>query len=195
MIQLNFLAMVGATLILGLLYLYLKRKELALESGDTWSGIWASLVKSGLDYLSTEKLHRRNWRPNLLMFSGGGTERPHLVELGQAIAGRLGILTSFELIPAHEESFLRGTEKVEADQGTYYFHQYRTPDVYDGMEQIARLYGFSGVAPNTILMGWSKTEKNQEKFAHLITNLRKADYNTVFLNYDSERKYGSRSNY
>ncbi|WKN43112.1 amino acid permease [Tunicatimonas pelagia] len=191
MIQLDFLAMIGATLILGLLYLYLKRKELALESGDTWSGIWASLVKSGLEYLSTEKIHRRNWRPNLLMFSGSETERPHLVELGQAIAGRLGILTSFEIISAKEESFLKETEKVESDHGIYYSRQYRTPDVYDGMEQIARIYGFAGVAPNTILMGWSKTEKNQEKFAHLIANLRKADYNTVFLNYDSEQKYGN----
>jgi amino acid transporter len=191
MIQLDFLAMIGATLILGLLYLYLKRKELALESGDTWSGIWASLVKSGLEYLSTEKIHRRNWRPNLLMFSGGGSERPHLVELGQAIAGRLGILSSFELISAKEESFLKNTEKVASDHGTYYFHQYRTPDVYDGMEQIARIYGFAGVAPNTVLMGWSKTEKNQEKFAHLITSLRKADYNTIFLDYDSERRYGN----
>ena len=191
MIQLDFLAMIGAILILGLLYLYLKQKELALESGDTWSGIWASLVKSGLNYLSTEKLHRRNWRPNLLMFSGGGTERPHLVELGQAIAGRLGILTSFEIIPAKEESFLRDTKKIESDYGTYFFHQYRTPDVYEGMGQIARIYGFSGVAPNTVLMGWSKTDKNQEKFAQLISNLRKADYNTIFLNYHAERKYGN----
>ena len=191
MIQLDFLAMVGAMVILGALYLYLKRKELALESGDTWSGIWASLVKSGLEHLSTETLHHRNWRPNVIMFTGSEQERPHLVEMGQAIAGRLGILSSFELTPSPEAMLTKGTKAKESERGTYFAHQYRTPDVYEGMDQIARIYGFSGIRPNTILMGWSKTEKNRERFAQLIDSFRESDYNTVFLNYDSERGYGN----
>ena len=158
MIQLDFLAMIGAIVILGLLYIYLKRRELALESGDTWSGIWASLVKTGLTRLNNEALHRRNWRPNVIMFSGSESERPHLVELGQAIAGRLGILSSFELSNAPEPQLIPATTR-EDEIDTYFTHQYRTPDIYAGMDQIARLYGFSGVKPNTILMGWSKTEK------------------------------------
>ena len=190
MIQLDLLAMLGAIAILGLLYLYLKQKELALESGDTWSGIWASLVKSGLEYLSTEKLHHRNWRPNVIMFSGNEQERPHLVEMGQAIAGRLGILSSFELTPSQGTLLTESTQAKESERGTYFAHQYRTPDVYEGMDQIARLYGFSGVKPNTVLMGWSKTEKNRERFARLIDSFREADYNTVFLNYDPETGYG-----
>ena len=191
MIQLDFLAMLGAIIILGLLYLFLKRKELALESGDAWSGIWASLVKSGLEHLSTERLHHRNWRPNVIMFSGSEQERPHLVEMGQAIAGRLGILSSFELIPSQDTRLTKGEKAKESESGTYFSHQYRTPDVYEGMDQIARIYGFSGVKPNTILMGWSKTEKNRERFAHLIDRFREADYNTVFLNYDPETGFGN----
>ena len=191
MIQLDLLAMLGATVILGLLYLYLKRRELALESGDTWSGIWASLVKSGLEHLSTEQLHRRNWRPNVIMFSGTEQERPHLVEMGQAIAGRLGILSSFELGQSQDTVLTKGTKTKESESGTYFSHQYQTPDIYEGMEQIARLYGFSGVRPNTILMGWSKTDKNRERFAQLVDRFRAADYNTVFLNYDAETGYGN----
>ena len=190
MIQLDFLAMIGAIVILGLLYLYLKRRELALESGDTWSGIWASLVKTGLTRLNSEALHRRNWRPNVIMFSGSESERPHLVELGQAMAGRLGILSSFELSNAPEPQLIPTTTQ-EDTVDTYFAHQYRTPDVYQGMDQIARLYGFSGVKPNTILMGWSKTEKHREQFAQLIDSFRESDYNTVFLNYDPATGYGN----
>ena len=190
MIQLDFLAMIGAIVILGLLYIYLKRRELALESGDTWSGIWASLVKTGLTRLDNEALHRRNWRPNVIMFSGSELERPHLVELGQAIAGRLGILSSFELSNAPEPQLTPATTR-EGEIDTYFTHQYRTPDIYEGMDQIARLYGFSGVKPNTILMGWSKTEKHREQFARLIDSFRESDYNTVFLNYDSSTGYGN----
>ncbi len=191
MIQLDFLAMLGAIIILGLLYLYLKRRELALESGDTWSGIWASLVKTGLTRLNSEELHRRNWRPNVIMYSGSELERPHLVELGQAISGRLGILSSFELTKAPETQLTPTTTTQEDTLDTYFTHQYRTPDIYEGMNQVARLYGFSGVKPNTILMGWSKTEKNRERFAQLIDSYRENDYNTVFLNYDSETGYGN----
>lgn len=191
MIQLNFLAMIGAIVILGLLYLYLKRRELALESGDTWSGIWASLVKTGLTRLNNEALHRRNWRPNVIMFSGSELERPHLVELGQAMAGRLGILSSFELSNAPEPQLIPVTTAREDETDTYFTHQYRTPDIYAGMDQIARLYGFSGVKPNTILMGWSKTEKHREQFAQLIDSFRESDYNTVFLNYDPTTGYGN----
>ncbi len=190
MIQLDFLAMIGAIVILGLLYLYLKRRELALESGDTWSGIWASLVKTGLTRLNNEALHRRNWRPNVIMFSGSESERPHLVELGQAVAGRLGILSSFELSNAPEPQLTPATTQDD-ETSTYFTHQYRTPDIYAGMDQIARLYGFSGVKPNTILMGWSKTEKHREQFAELIDSFRERDYNTVFLNYDPATGYGN----
>ncbi len=45
MIQLDFIALIGATIILGLLFLFLKRKQLSLEGGDAWSSVWASLVK------------------------------------------------------------------------------------------------------------------------------------------------------
>ena len=98
MIQLDFLATVGATIILGLIFFLLKRKELTLQSGDTWSGVWASLVKSGLEYLSTKMVHNRNWRPNILLFHGGSGSRPHLLQLGKDLSGKLGILTAFDLI-------------------------------------------------------------------------------------------------
>ena len=191
MIQLDFLALLGAIALFTLLYLVLKRKELALESGDTWSGIWASLLKSGLEHLSAEKLNHRNWRPNMIMFSGSEQERPHLVEMGQAIAGRLGLLSSFELTSSPDTLLTNGEQARESEWGTYFSHQYRTPDIFEGMDQIARIYGFSGVKPNTILMGWSKAEQNRERFARLIDSFRKADYNTVFLNYHPETGYGN----
>jgi amino acid transporter len=54
MIQLDFLAMIGATIVMGGIFLYLKRRELTLESGDTWEGVWSSVVRSGLHRLTRE---------------------------------------------------------------------------------------------------------------------------------------------
>ena len=71
MLQLDFIAMVGATIILGALFLYLKRKELTLETGDTWGNVWSSIVRKGLAKLSRGSADPRNWRPNIILFSGG----------------------------------------------------------------------------------------------------------------------------
>ncbi|HCR53322.1 MAG TPA: Na-K-Cl cotransporter, partial [Cytophagales bacterium] len=126
MIQLDFVAAVGASIILGLLYFYLKRKELSLSSGDAWSGVWASLVKSGLKKLTVEKVQARNWRPNILMFAGSEERRPHLTKLGLAIAGKLGLLSSFELIVSDNDQLekIKTEEKANGDTPSYFKHQY-----------------------------------------------------------------------
>ena len=99
MIQLDFVAMVGATIILGSLFIYLTRKQLTLETGDTWGSVWSSIVRKGLAKLSRSKTDIRNWKPNIILFSGGvSQERPHLLDLGKWLTGRLGVLSDFHLI-------------------------------------------------------------------------------------------------
>ena len=107
--------MLGATVILGALYLYLKRKELTLQTGDAWSSIWASLVKSGLSKLRANKLQSRNWRPNIIMFSGDENSRPYMIDLGKNISGKLGILTGFDLEESREELLFRKKDLKDPD--------------------------------------------------------------------------------
>lgn len=191
MIQLDFVAMIGAVVILGLLFLYLKRKELTLDSGDAWSGVWASLVKTGLTNLMQDKIHNRNWRPNIIMFSGNPTNRQHMVEIGKTLAGKLGILSAFELIKSDDKILAKTESNFTVDKDAMGFFQRKLycRDVYEGMDQIARVYGFSGVEPNTVLMGWSKQPTNKEKFLDLIGTLSESRMNTLFLNYDALRGF------
>ncbi|MBX2844136.1 MAG: amino acid permease [Flammeovirgaceae bacterium] len=192
MIQLDFLAMLGATLILGALFLFLKRRELNLESGDAWSGVWASLVKTGLERLDQTNLHARNWRPNIIMFKGKDEARPHLVEMGQAVAGKLGILSGFELIPSDGEMLAKAKPILTegGQKGRYFNHKHFCRNIYDGIDEVTRIYGFSGVQPNTILMGWSKQPKNKESFIKSVKSFELNNYNAIFLNYHTEKKFG-----
>lgn len=191
MIQLDPLAMLGAVLLLGGLLFYLKRRSFNLESGDAWSGVWASLVKSGLERLQTEALHRRNWRPNILLFSGGQENRPHLVELGQSLASNLGILSDFELVAGSKPLITRSQKnKVKEINSRYFKHRYECLDVYDGMEEISRLHGFASMEPNTVLMGWSSKESHLKSFTKLLKSFKTSDYNTCFLNHRPLHKFG-----
>ncbi|MEL7145907.1 MAG: amino acid permease, partial [Bacteroidota bacterium] len=192
MIQLNFVAMLGAIALLSALFFYLKNRELRLESGDAWSGVWASLVKTGLTRLTRDKLHNRNWRPNVIMFSGNPNTRKYMIQMGKAISGNLGILSAFELVEGGNRLLAKtSTNLYEEEDALGYFHyRFNCKEVYAGMDSISRLYGFSGVEPNTILMGWSRNPRSKDQFIDLLKGFDQNGYNTIFLDYSLEKKFG-----
>ncbi|MBS4012702.1 MAG: amino acid permease [Bacteroidetes bacterium] len=195
MIQLDLLAMIGASFVLLGVFLFLKKKELTLQSGDTWNGIWTSLVKTGLRKLMFSNTKTSKWRPNIIVFSGGTASRPYLLEFAQTLVGRLGIFTSFQLIEDPSKSLIlsRG-EDITAEElngsRDIITRKHLCQNIYDGIDNIARVYGFSGFEPNTILMGWAKNTKNPEKFTTLLYQLKKLDYNQVYLKHDKEVGFG-----
>jgi amino acid transporter/GTPase SAR1 family protein len=197
MIQLDFLAMIGATVVMGGIFLYLKRRELTLESGDTWEGVWSSVVRSGLHRLTRGIMHQRNWRPNLILFSGGAAARPHLVELGTWLIHKRGVLSDFELIENPNLKSLQPRAKQAIPNSSnltpgIFTRRMEVRNIYEGMENISQIYGFSGMDPNTVMMGWARNTRDPEKFLHLLTTLNDLDYNVLLLDYDDERGYGEK---
>ncbi|HUX96437.1 MAG TPA: hypothetical protein VMV47_11965 [Bacteroidales bacterium] len=194
MIQLDFLAMMAAILILGLLFLLLKQRELVLETGDTWSSVWATLVRTGLQHLNKSTLHTRNWRPNVILFSGQDNARPHLIDLARSITGRLGMFSAFEMVVSDEERLIRDKRHfaILGKKNEFTIHQHKCRNVYEGMNDISRVFGFAGVEPDTILMGWSRHERNKDKFLKLLRNFEESDYNTILLNYNAVKEFGEK---
>jgi len=196
MIQLDIAALAVATLVLLGLFFYLKNKELKLQSGDTQSSIWLSLVKTGLLKLAKSQINTRNWRPNVILFSGGSGNRPHLIEIGKALVGKLGIFTNFELVENPDEELLfdktaRVSVETFGEHSNIITRKHSCRNVYQGMAMISRVYGFSGFEPNTILMGWSKNTTNPKKWEELLLTLIKLDYNLTFLNFDKKNGFGN----
>ena len=201
MSQLDFLAMIAATFILGLLFTYLQRKELKLKSGDTWNGFWDSVVRYGLIKLKNVNIEWRNWRPNFILFSGSSDSRPYLIEIGKTLVGKLGILTNFDLIEnassdllftKSEQSVKNEGEQTENEEGVF-TRRHECRDIYEGMGVISSIYGFPGIEPNSILMGWAKHTKKPMRFARLIKQFNELDYNSLFLSYNDEEGFGDKS--
>ena len=189
MIELDFVATLGASVILGLLYFFLKRKELSLQSGDAWSGVWSSLAKTSLFRLTGATEHTRNWRPNILMFNGADKARPFMLNLGNAISGKLGLLSSFELVQADSTKLTRLERHKEPSdtQEKIFHHTYLCEDIYSGIDEIIRVYGFPGVEPNTVLMGWTNKAENKEKFITLMKRIQEYNFNSLFLYHNDVR--------
>ncbi len=197
MTQLNPLASFLAFAVLALVFVYYKRRELTLESGDTWEGVWSSVVRSGLYRLSQSQTHQRNWRPNVMLFSGNPATRPHLMQFAEQLVYRRGILTSFELVenPEAEDLFPqpRGHEhEVDPAIPGKFLRRLEARNVYDAIETITRIYGFSGIEPNTVILGWARNSKNPQRFAELLRRMRELDQNILVMDYDQERGFGKR---
>lgn len=196
MIQLNLAAALIAILVMVVIFLLLTRKQLVLGSGDVWLSVWSSVVKVGLKNLDKKSAHKRNWEPNVLLFSGGENNRDKLIQFSKAIAGKTGMISNFDLIenstaktlfPKHEQSI---KDKELIIEGVFSRKQ-ECKDVYLGIETIASTYGFSGVEPNTILLGWSKSSENPDNFIQLTQKLYDLDYNVLYIDYDKKRGFGN----
>jgi amino acid transporter len=194
MIQLDLIALIVASILLFGLFLFLKKKELNLQTGDTWSSIWASLVKTGLGKLTSGRKKGRDWRPNVILFSGGEKNRPHLVEMGKALVGKLGIFTNFELIESQNGENLFGKLNEQEDRlrprDGIFTRRHECKDIYEGIDTISRVYGFSGFEPNMVLMGWARNTRKPDKFATMLHGLKKQELSTALLSYDKIHGFG-----
>jgi amino acid transporter len=193
MILLDFIALAGAVVVLGLLFFYLSRKELVLETGDAWSSFWANLAKRSLLKLTNQKTDKRNWRPNIILFRGGKQERLHLVELGLAMSGKLGSLTDFELVIGSGNNAQPVKTQNNSNREEHFFsRQIVSNSLENGINTVTSVYGFSGFEPNTVLMGWSHDPKNASMVANILSDLKKKNMNAVFLDYDKNAGFGKK---
>ncbi len=196
MIELDLLALIAATIIMGSIFLYLTNKELTLESGDTWEGVWSSVIRSGLNRIARGTPHSRNWRPNMILFSGGSGVRPHLIELGKWIVHKRGILSNFHLHenPDAKVLFSKSEQilKHEDDFPGLFSRKMECRNIYEGMETIAQIYGFSGIDPNIVMMGWARKAERPEHYARLLQRLMILDYNILLLDHDEQLGFGKK---
>ncbi|NQV02123.1 MAG: hypothetical protein HQ542_05735, partial [Bacteroidia bacterium] len=194
MFKLDMVLMFAAFIIMGLLYYYLKRKLQKTDSGDVWQSVYSSLVRSALTRMRKRPLEQRNWQPNIILFSGGTEKRPYLIEFGKSLVGRHGVLSNFELKENKEVRMLvtrRDPDSSANDEMPGIFTQRKTVrDLYEGIESIAGVYGFSGFEPNTVMMGWARETQQPERFAGMLTTLYELDLNVLLLDWDKRTGFG-----
>lgn len=197
MILLNVGATIAAIFIMGIIFLWLTSRQLELGTGDVWQNVWGAIVKKGLKKLNKTTNHKRNWEPNILLFSGGTKVRTHLLDFSKSIAGRNGLISNFDLIenktakllfPKHKQSI--AADDIHDD--SIFHRKQECKDIYTGIEVIAETYGFSGIEPNTVLMGWARNSTEPSRFTGLTNSLHQLDYNVLFLDYDAEKGFGNK---
>lgn len=196
MFKLDILAMLGALTVIGGLYFGLQRKEVKLQSNDVWRSVWENIVNKGLKKIDGKVEGNSSWNPNIILFSGESDHQSYLLELGKTVSGRTGIVTNFKLIlDKNDEKPLRKTEQIVrneffTDLGIF-GRQIKVNNIYQGITTIASTFGFSGVEPNTIMMGWPKGLENSKEYSKMTETLLHLDYNLLYLDFDRDAKFGN----
>ena len=194
MFKLDMIAMFGAFVVVGLLYFWLSRRNIDIGTNDVWQSVWSKIVSKGLKQLGAQKATKSIWSPNMIVFSGETNQRPKLLELSKAISGQAGIVTDFHLsisAAASTPSKTKQSFKDEVlDKLGIYGRRVSVEDTYSGIENIATTYGFTGIEPNTVMMNWSRSTREPEKFTQMTEKLIRLDYNLLYLDYDQKTEFG-----
>ncbi len=197
MFKLDMFAMLAALAVIGALYFGLQKKEVKLQSNDVWRSVWENVVNKGLKRIDARVVNiDSNWNPNVILFSGQSKHQSYLLELAKTISGRTGIVTNFKLIlDKNNNKPLKKTEQVIRDDNFkdlgIFARQIKVDNIYKGITNIATTFGFSGVEPNTIMMGWPKGLESSEEYAEMTQTLLYLDYNLLYLDFDRKTKFGN----
>lgn len=193
MIQLNLVASIVAIVIMIILFILLTRRQLDLGSGDVWQNVWYGVVKLGLKRLLNKKSHKRNWEPNIITFFEEGNKNEFL-EFSQSISGKLGFISQFNFFKS-SVLFSKQKSVVEDDETRskgIFERKFYGENLFDGVENVAKYYGFSGIDPNTIFFDLDQVMTNGKSFQQLVTKLNKLDYNLLFLKYNVNKGFGNK---
>jgi amino acid transporter len=181
MIELDLLAMAGAVALMAGLFVYLERKQLELEAGDAWAGIWSSMIRSGLARLSRETERQRNWRPTVLAFhEAGDAQYARQRRVTAALIAGNGIATDFELGRASgvSEDEARAAGEDDARVGLF-SRALPSSEPFEAIENLCRYHGFAALRPNTLLVPWSLGQKDAARFARVLDGASELGLNAL----------------
>ena len=197
MFKLDMMAMIVALAVISAMYFGLQRKEVKLQSNDVWKSVWENVVNKGLKKIDSQVDENSNWNPNIILFSGKSDHQSYLLELCKTVSGRTGIVTNFKLILDKENNKppLKKIDQVVRDDMFQdlgiFARQIKVDNIYSGITNIASTFGFSGVEPNTIMMGWPKGLENSKEYSKMTQTLLQLDYNLLYLDFDRKSKFGN----
>lgn len=182
MIQLDILAMLGATVLMVGLFVYLKRRQLTLESGDTWEGVWATVVRAGLHRMHKKVGTQRNWRPNVLLFDDANHSRhPEIRKFAATLASGNGMVTDFALAAPVEGEETVAAPPVTGDQVGVFDAKIVTADPFATIATICQYHGVTGLPPNTLLLPWRQHTRDPDGFLRTLNAAAHRELNILLF--------------
>ncbi|MFT5193228.1 MAG: amino acid transporter [Cellvibrionaceae bacterium] len=204
MFLISWVATIVAIVITIGIYLYIQRQQISRTWGDARTGIWLAFAHYALLKLEGKTVASKNWRPNIMVFSGQPAKRLPLSQVANWLSRGKGVITFFQVIVQDIEvsrtdiQDLRQTalghiKTFIQENGLEAFAEAEVvPDFQEGILTIAQAHGIGGLQSNTVLLGWSGTVDGRANQINLALRLHRIDKSIIFLHHDDELGFGDR---
>jgi len=196
MFLINAVATIVAAVIVLVIYLWLKKRELTTTWGDVRQGIWMALLRTGVFQINSPE-DTKNWRPNILVFSGSPNKRWTLIQLAYALTRKRGFITVASVLYTGERDLARQSqlentisEQLKKQHVQALVRVVTAPDPFEGMLQLVEAYGYGPLLPNIMLLGDSEDASRRERYCNMIVQLHQAKRSIMILRENSQRGFG-----
>ncbi|MEO0968556.1 MAG: amino acid permease [Cyanobacteria bacterium J06639_18] len=196
MLLINPIATMVAAFIVVLIYFWLQQRELNTTWGDVRRGIWMALLRTGIFQLDSVE-DTKNWRPNILVFSGSPSKRWSLIQLANIFTHKRGFITVSSVLPSASKDFGRQKdleniirEHLKKQDVQALVRVVTAADPFEGMVQLVEIYGLGPLVPNTVLLGDSEDSSRRDRYCNTIVQLHQAKRSVMVLRENPERGFG-----
>ena len=202
MFLINVPATVAAIVVSYGIFIWLSRRTAVRTFGDVRSGIWTSLARYALLNLERRPpTHRRNWRPNIVVFTGQPHNREQLVQLAEWLTLGRGIVTFVQLITGplgrmniatlRERAQTRIREYIKSRRMAAFAEAHAVANFLEGSVSVVQAHGVGVLESNTILMGWSDSPAGRTVLMQVLRNMAELRKSVLFLKVDPDRGFGA----
>lgn len=183
-------------------FIYLQRRSIQSTWGDVRSGVWFAISRWALLNLEKSRWTVKNWRPNMIVFTGQPHNRQELVEMARWLSLGRGLVTFFQLIVGDARKLAKSNiqetareaiqEYIANNDMSAFAEADIVPDFRSGATMVAQSHGIGGITVNSVLMGWSRTADGREMQMHLLRDLILLNRSVLFLNVSETQGFGQR---
>lgn len=200
MFLINGVATVIAFVFVGVIFAWLKRREMRSAWGDISRGIWMAVIRAGLMQIREEEHDPKNWRPNPLVLAGSPTKRWHLIDFANTITHNRGLLSVASLIPEgavsmeQKQSMTHNIREFLLKRGIQGLVKViAADDRSQGVINLVQSFGLGALEPNTIILGDSEDSKFRPEFCRMITKFHEFQRNVLIVHKgEGERAFRNR---
>lgn len=187
MALINPVACIIAAVLESTLLIYLRRRSMKKRWGDVRAGLWIALARFALLKLRRHSIDPRNWRPQILLFTGNPAKRRGLVRLANWFSQNQGLVTAVQLIVGDLDEEYRDIEKKRSEmdkamdeEGLVAFSEVDVvSDYQSGVLDIIQANGMAGLQANTVMFGWPKRSGRLESTLQIMRSVSRTGKSTI----------------
>lgn len=183
-------------------FIYLERRQIERTWGDIRSGIWFTVTRYALLHLEKMPTHIKNWRPNIIVFTGQPHNREQLAQIADWLSLGRGVITFFQIIPGEPndekaihlaEVALKGIKSYIEESDIKAFSEVEImPDFRKGAALLVQAHGIGNLQANAVLLGWSRMPEGRIMQMGLMRDFVALGKSVLFLNYNFKRGFGEK---